>query len=424
MGASDEWIISVDDHLIEPPNVWVDRLPAKFREFGPRWISDEHGESWLFEGKKRVPVDAMSTNGAVHPPEARAEMFRPLAWSEVPPACYDPNARIEAMNTDHELASLCFPNMGGFAGSLFQRAEDKDLALACIQAYNDWFLEEWVAAYPGRFIGLALIPMWDGNLAAAEAERALAKGARAVSFSQAPHKVGFPPIDDESWVPLFSVMNDLRAPVCTHLGTGMSPAEEDQTADWTEKMREALKNNDLESLAKKMQPEGGGRSPLRLNMRPGTSTSVIGARMGHETLMDWFDSAVLEQYPDLKLVLSENGVGWIPSVLSLADWSEELQRAGDDDQMARPIPSEVFREHVFGCFIDEPIRPKLLDEIGVDNIMIETDFPHTATNWPNTMERVDACLQDISDVAREKILRGNAERVFSFVPAEPPLLVG
>ena len=77
MGSSDEWIISVDSHLIEPPNVWVDRLPAKYKDNGPRWISDEHGESWLFEGSKRIPVDAMSTNGAVYPPENRAEMFRP-----------------------------------------------------------------------------------------------------------------------------------------------------------------------------------------------------------------------------------------------------------------------------------------------------------------------------------------------------------
>lgn len=424
MASRDEWMISVDSHLIEPPTVWLDRLPAKHREQGPRWISDEHGESWLFEGSKRIPVDAMSTNGAVYPPENRAEMFRPLAWSEIPPACYDPAARIEAMNTDHELAALCFANMSGFAGSLFQRAQDKDLALLCIQAYNDWFLEEWVDAYPGRFIGLALIPMWDGKLAAAEAERAIAKGARSVSFSQAPHVVGFPRIDDESWAPLFSVMNEAGLPICTHLGTGMSPAEEDATADWSKRMREAMENNDLDKLAEQMAKESGSRRPMRRNLRPGTSTSVIGAKMGHETLMDWFDSAVLERYPELRLVLSENGVGWIPSVLSLADWTEELNRAGDAAEEARPLPSQVFQEHVYGCFIDEPIRPKLLDELGVDHIMVETDFPHTATNWPHSMERVDVCLQGLSDEARRKILRGNAERVFDFVPVEPPVPVG
>ena len=102
--TTDEWMISVDDHLIEPPNLWQDRLPAKYRELGPRWISDEHGESWLYRGEKRIPYDAMSTNGAVYPPENRAEMFRPLAWSEVPAACYDPQARIDAILRTPEVA--------------------------------------------------------------------------------------------------------------------------------------------------------------------------------------------------------------------------------------------------------------------------------------------------------------------------------
>jgi predicted TIM-barrel fold metal-dependent hydrolase len=116
-------------------------------------------------------------------------------------------------------------------------------------------------------------------------------------------------------------------------------------------------------------------------------------------------------------------VGWIPSVLSLADWTADVNRYDDPVESARPLPTELFRDQVYGCFIDEPIRPKLLDELGVDKIMIETDFPHTATNWPNSMERVDACMRGIPDDARRKILRDNAEQVFDFVAAEPPLLV-
>ncbi len=415
-----EWMISVDDHLIEPANVWVDRLPAKYREAGPRWISDEHGDSWLFEQDKRVPLDAMGTGGAIWPVEARPPMFTPLSWSEVAPACYDPKARIEAMNRHHELAALCFPNMAGFAGSLFQRARDKELALLCIQAYNDWFLEEWCGEYPGRFIGLGLVPHWDGRLAAAEAERIIAKGARAVSFSQAPDKVGFPPISDDHWHPLFSVMHDAKLPLCTHLGTGMAPAEEDAAADWTKKMRDAIKNNDLDSFAERM---GVSRSEmsLRRKMLPGTSTSIIGARMGQDTLKEWLDSGNFERYPNLTVALSENGIGWIPSVLSLADWEETLNRRVEPND--GPMPSELFRAHIYGCFIDEPVTPKLLEEVGTDNIMIETDFPHTATNWPNSMERVNECLAGIPDDARWKILRGTAERLFGFIPAEPPTLV-
>lgn len=412
-----EWLISVDDHLIEPPDVWTDRLPAKFRSAGPRWVDDKDGGSWLFEETKRIPLDAMGTGGAVWPKEDRPPMFTPLDWSQVSPSCYDPKARIQAMNTDRELAALCFPNMAGFAGSLFQRARDKELALLCIRAYNDWFQEVWCDAYPGRFIGLGLIPLWDGELAAAEAERVIARGARALSFSQAPEKIGFPPITDKHWDPLFSVMNDAGLPLCMHLGTGIPPAEEDASADSIKKLRDAIKNNDLDNVAERM---GVSKSEMarRRKMLPGTSTSLLGAKMGQETLTDWLDSDNFSRYPNLRIALSENGVGWIPSVLSLADWTESLNRLVEPKD--GPMPSDIFREHIFGCFIHEPITPKLLDELGADNIMIETDFPHTATNWPHSMRQVQECMAGIPEEARSKILRGNAERVFKFTAAQPP----
>src|SRR5712692_3093176 len=218
--SAGEWMVSVDDHLIEPPDVWVDRLPGKFRDLGPQWVCDELGEAWLVEESTRVPVSGSVTAGAVWPPEGRPGPFTPLAWGEVPAACYDPRAREEAMNTDRVLAALMFPNLPGFAGSLFQRIADKELALLCLQAYNDWLLEEYAAAIPGRVIGLAIIPMWDGKLAAAEAERAIGKGARAVSFPMAPHKVGLPAIYDEHWDALYAVMSNAALPLCAHLGTG------------------------------------------------------------------------------------------------------------------------------------------------------------------------------------------------------------
>jgi predicted TIM-barrel fold metal-dependent hydrolase len=428
--SKDEWLISVDDHVIEPPALWVERLPAKYRDIGPRWVTSEEAEGWLFEESTRVPVGANVTNGAIWPEENRADTFAVLRWSEVPVACYDPAARVEAMNQHRELAALCFSNMGGFCGSLFQRARDKKLSLLCIQAYNDWFLEEWCDAYPGRFIGLALIPMWDGELAAAEAERAVGKGARGVSFSQAPHNIGFPKITEDHWEPLFSVMNDCGLPLCTHLGTGIgamdvagSTDQKNATGDQAE-LAEMVKNNDVSKLAERM---GISEETYRRRSKllPGASTSLLGARMGSDTLNSWLESGNFDRYPNLKLALSENGVGWIPSVLSLADWIETMYR--DAEAAVGPAartPSDVFREHVYGCFVHEPITETLLDELGEDNIMIECDFPHTATNGPHSMERAQECLGNLSEEVRHKILRGNAERVFQFVPAKPPVIVG
>jgi len=92
--------------------------------------------------------------------------------------------------------------------------------------------------------------------------------------------------------------------------------------------------------------------------------------------------------------------------------------------MASRIPSEIFRDHCYGCFIHDPVGLQLIDFIGVDNVMIETDFPHNSTWWPHSMDKAREWCNDLSDDVRHKVLRGNAERLFQFTPAEPPVLVG
>jgi predicted TIM-barrel fold metal-dependent hydrolase len=455
---SEEWMISVDDHLVEPRNVWSDRLPAKYRDLGPRWVSDDKGEAWLFEESTRCAVGGAVTSGAIWPPEARPLPFTPLAWSEIPPACHDPKARIDAMNTDRVLAALMFPNLPGFAGNLFQRTKDKELALLCLQAYNDWLLDEWCASHPGRFIGLALVPMWDARLAAAEAERAIGKGARAIAFSMAPHNLGFPPIHDAGhyWDPLFAIANEANLPLCTHLGTGLD--FDPQTFDMSKlaemaksgaidfsKMADLAKQGDVSKLAA-MAGQGAG-APMAPSPNPRVGP-VLMQLAGQTTLVEWLYSGNFDRFPNLKIALSENGIGWIPSVLTVADWLMEMSRtrvtsAFDAEnnpllsEAARNLaklsiegralkdskerlPSEVFHDHIYGCFIHDPVGLRLLEWIGVDNVMIETDFPHNATYYPNSMQKAQESLAGLPDDVRHKILRGNAERVFQFTPAAAP----
>ena len=313
--SADAWMISVDDHLIEPPNVWTDRLPAKHRDVGPRWVAEDGVEAWHYEDV-RQSVGGAVTSGAIWPPEDRPPVFNPLPFSEIPVACHDPKARLEAMDTDGVLASLLFPNLPGFAGSLFVRAKDKELALLCVQAYNDWVIDEWCASAPGRFIPLALIPMWDGALAAAEAERAIEKGARAISFSMAPQNLGLPPIDDRDgfWDPLFSTVSDAGVPLCTHLGTGTGGKKVDEDARFA-------------AMAKTMGADAAGAAVTAIDM---ASDPRVGGTLlqlaGQTTLVEWLYSGNFDRYPGLQVVLSENGIGWIPAVLQSADWMLEMSR--------------------------------------------------------------------------------------------------
>jgi predicted TIM-barrel fold metal-dependent hydrolase len=420
-----EWMISVDDHVIEPPDVWTNRLPQKYKDLGPRWVNEGAGPCWAFEDV-RTPINSTVTGGAIADHSKRPSLWKSLDFDEIDPACYDPKARVRAMDSDHVLASILFPNVTRFCGQLFAEAKDKELALLCVRAYNDWMIDEWCGAAPERFIPNVIIPLWDAHLGAAELERTAAKGARAFCFSQAPHRLGLPSIHDKGryWDPVLRTANDANLVVCTHLGSASQ------------------------------LPETAADAPMLV------STTLL-QFVGQETLLDWLFSDNFERFPDLKLCLSENGIGWIPALLEVAEWFVEAGRSGmpvpgqkEEDVISAPLagaspeldeqaepehkmsgfllpsdeelrvltermqavlevgPRERFRKHVYGCFIKDDHGVRNLDEIGIDNVMIETDFPHLTSCYPESGQIAEASLSKLSPDDRYKVLEGNARRVF------------
>jgi predicted TIM-barrel fold metal-dependent hydrolase len=403
MDSSLNWLVSVDDHVLEPPHVWQDRLPAKFKEAGPHIVTDEHGEAWVFEGQRKPTTGLSAAAGK------KREDFSPLpvTYADMRPGCYEPNARIEDMNRAGVLASLCFPSFPRFCGQEFTEAKDKELGLLCVQAYNDWMIDEWCGAAPGRLIPMVILPLWDANLAAKEIERTAAKGAKAIAFSENPYQLGLPSIHDRSrfWQPMVAAANDTGMPICMHLGS----------------------SSQLPSTSPDMPMVGV------IALTPVASTAAA--------CIDWLFSPWLPKYPDLKLCLSEGGIGWIPYVIERCDHVVEVQRgwAGKDDFSADDylkgwggegvetggldlsiMPSELFRKHIFGCFIEDPFGVASIEKIGVDNVMIETDYPHTDSTWPNCIEVAHKELAGLSDDVKRKVMQTNAARVFNFELPEPP----
>jgi predicted TIM-barrel fold metal-dependent hydrolase len=410
---NDWWLISVDDHVIEPEHVWQARLPEKFRDRGPRWVRDETGPAWIYEDV-RVPVNATVTGAANLDSGSMPPVFEPLDFDRINPACYDPAARVRAMDADHVLSSILFPNLPRFCGQLFAEGDDKKLGLLCVKAYNDWMIEEWCASAPGRFIPNVLIPLWDPGEAARELERCADRGARAFCFSQAPHRLGLPSIHDRDgyWNPVFSAANETGMVVCTHLGSASQ------------------------------LPDTAPDAPIMV------STTLL-QFAGQETLLDWLFGRPFDSFPNLRVCLSENGIGWIPAVLEVAEWFIEAGRrgqpvpgekaelpavdssgrevkgflgAGNASDLARMTNARSeefdlrtrFREHIFGCFIKDDHGVRALDELGFDNIMMESDFPHMSSSYPNTAEAAARALAALDDGQRRKLLTDNAARLFSW----------
>lgn len=372
MLEDDVQLVSVDDHVIEHPNVWQDRLPSKFLEAGPRITELEDGsQAWSFENRRVLTIGLNAVAGK----EPKDFGVDPVRFDEMLPGCYELGARVADMDLDGVHVQMCFPSFPGFAGSTFFAAEDKALATACVAAWNDFIIDEWCAGAPGRFIPMVMVPFWDVPASVAEVERTASKGAKAITFTEAPHRLGLPSFHSNHWDPLFAAAQDSQMPLCLHFGTGGTPA---------------------------VAPDANFAVSIALFGMNSQSTTV-----------DLLLSPVFHRFPTLRVALSEGGIGWIPYVLERLDYTWERHRwyTGIDFD-ARP--SDLFREHIFGCFIADNAGIEMRHMIGVENIMFEGDYPHSDSNFPSSRKNLAEVLVDVPAVEARKVAEDNARKLFRF----------
>jgi predicted TIM-barrel fold metal-dependent hydrolase len=385
-------IVSVDDHVVEPRHVWEAWLPAKHRERGPKverrgigsmrhvgggtyeQTFDPDGpqaDCWIYEDLVYIHKRHVAAVGF-----DRDDMtMSPITYDEMRPGCYDPKARVEDMELNWVEASLSFPTFPRFCGQTFLEAKDRELAEACVHAYNDWMVEEWCGDSGGRLIPLPIIPLWDAELAAAEVRRNAERGARAVCFSEIPAVLGLPSIHSGEWDPFFAACAATGTVVCMHIGSSSK------------------------------MPATSGDAPVAV-----AATLSFGNAMS--SLTDFLFSGVLVRFPELKLAYSEGQIGWIPYVLERADdvWLEHRAWGGVRDIVPEP-PSTYYYRQVFGCFFRDRHGVASLETVGVDNTTFETDYPHTDSTWPHTKKVAQELMAGLPDDVVYKLVRGNAIRM-------------
>jgi predicted TIM-barrel fold metal-dependent hydrolase len=372
MRTEDLILVSVDDHVVEPPNLFDNHLAPEWKSRAPRLVKKQDGtDVWVYEGQQLMNIGLNAVVG--RPPEEYG--VEPTSFDQLRPGCYDVNERIRDMNANGVLASMCFPSFPSFCGALWARTEDKELAITLLRAYNDWHIDEWCGSYPGRFIPLALPVMWDAKLAAEEVCRVARKGCYALSFTENPEKIGFPSLHDEYWDPLWEACADQGVVVCIHIGSasGMSFTTMDSPVD------------------------------VMITTSPMSISSCAA---------DLVWSQILRKYPTLKFALSEGGIGWIPYFLHRVDYVFRHHNAWTHQDFGGKLPSDVFREHIITCFIDDPIGVKLRHEVGIDTITWECDYPHSDTTWPRAPEILQDSLLGVPDDEVNKLTWENAMREF------------
>jgi predicted TIM-barrel fold metal-dependent hydrolase len=373
-------IFSVDDHVVEPADVWSSRVPARFRDAAPHVIEEGGREFWVYEDQRAM---TMGLNAVAGKPRDQWSL-EPTSFADMIPGCYDPRERARDMLAQGVLASICFPTLPRFGGMLFNSFKDKELADVCVRAWNDFILDEWCPGGPeGMFVPMIICQVWDPERAGEEVRRCAAKGARALAFTENPVPDGLPGFYGDHWDPLWRAVAEVGLPVCMHIASsGYVPMPD---------------------------PAAGLGGAIVLGN--------VGAMM---SLVNLVLSPVCHNFPTIKIVYSEAGVGWIPAILERADRQVDRQQWAGLDRGLRP--SEVFARNMYACMIEEPLGLTYYKDIGVDRILMETDYPHSDSTYPYTQKSAEEVFAGIPDDVVEAVSHANAERLFNWKMADESLL--
>jgi uncharacterized protein len=367
--------ISADDHVQEHPEVWTARMSkAQWGDRIPHLERQADGaESWVVDGKP-VELRGVALAGAAMPDRAR----NPQRWEEVPEVAYVPAERLKAMDVDGVDYSVLYPSVAGRAGETFGRLDDPALELACVQAYNDWLIEEWAACSP-RFVPQCIVPLAPIDAAANEIRRAVAKGHRGVVLPPVPMMLrAVPHINEPVYDPIWATCQDLDVPVCFHSGSARE-IEFPPYEGFTPEVASAL-----EALT-----------------RPVSSVLVVA---------NFLYSRILHRFPRLKVVFAETTLAWGAYELELADHQFERQRINTEGYDLKP--SELFQRqcHLVGWFDTTGIKTR--HHIGLDNILWSTNFPQTTSTWPESRRSIARCFDAVPEQERRQVLADNAARLY------------
>jgi len=365
-------VISVDDHLVEPPHLFKGRMPSKLADQAPRIVGDADGkEVWEFEGQRFSQV-GMNAMAGRRPETMKLE---PSRFTDMRPGCYEIHERIRDMDINGVWASVNFPSMiTGFCGRVYSQAKDPELGLAATRAWNDWFHEEWYSAYPERIIPLGITWLSDPQIGAEEIRRNAERGFKSVTLPERPHRIGFPTLFDGYWDPIIEACAETDTVISLHVGSS-----------------------------------GGYEMP------PGAPSLQLGATMfGQLSLAacaEWLWSGYAVKHPNLKIAMSEGGIGWVAMLLDRLD--NIVDRSGYGLAGFGDLrPAEVLQRNFWFCTLDDPSTIDTRYRIGVDRIMVETDYPHGDGTWPDTQDLIEKVWGHLPQDELRQICCENAAALF------------
>jgi uncharacterized protein len=379
-------VIDTDTHLVEPPDLWTSRMASGWGDLVPhvRWDEREEEDAWFIGGQRVTSAGAAAQAGwPEYPPD------HPRRWTDADPATWEPHARLARMDEYGIHAQVLYPNVALFNSASIQENAGQDFQLAMVQAYND-YQTDFCSVAPDRLVPVTSLPFWSLPETLAEIERCAAAGHKGIVFSQDPSAFGLPQLTDRHWDPMWASAQEKGLPVNFHIASG-----------------------DMSLMDNAGHPDNG---PHANYASMGVSFFMGNAR----TIAQLICGGICHRFPALNFVSVESGVGWLPFALGALDWQWKNCGVPEEHPEYDLLPSEYFRRQIYGCFwFERETAFSAIEQIGADNIMYETDFPHPTSMSPGPASSALSPRQFISetftdlppDVTR-KILHDNAARLY------------
>ncbi|SVB50834.1 uncharacterized protein METZ01_LOCUS203688, partial [marine metagenome] len=364
-------IISVDDHVVEPPHLFAEYMSPALRQHGPQLVETADGHQvWEFEGHRYTQVGMNAVAGR-RPETVQLEPFR---FDQMRPGCYDVDARIADMDVAGIWAMLNFPSqITGFCGRVFADAADTEVGIDAMRAWNDWLFTEWYEPHPDRIVPCGITFLSDPTEAAREIHRNAERGFVSVTLPERPHAVGLPSLwNRDHWDPIIAACVETDTVVSLHVGSsGMHPA-----------------------------PPGG--PALQIG-------ATLFGQLALQSCAEWLWSEYPVRHPRLKVAMSEGGIGWVAMLIDRLDNLVERSGYGRgwEDR-----PSDVLRRNFWFCTLDDPSTIDTRHAIGIDNICVETDYPHGDSTWPHTQQVIADAWGHLSPAELRMLCCENAARLY------------
>ena len=382
---NDTLIIDADSHFTEPHDLFTRVAPADLVDRVPRVEEVEGIPTWVFDGHVLGQATAAAVIGRDGKKESADIGLNQWTIDDIHVGAYDPKVRLEVLDECGIDAQVIFPSTIGLGGQDLGMVEDQDLCRKVVEMYNDQMAE--IQADSGnRLLPMPLMPAWSVDACIAEAKRVGALGMRGVNMTSDPDDLGAPDLGDHAWDPFWETCTEQQLPVHFHIGASLTTMNFFGAYPWDS-------HDDDTKLAI------GGALLFIGNAR---------------VVVNMICSGMLDRYSELKIVSVESGVGWIPFILETLDY-EMSENAPTELAKLKKMPSEYFRSNMFATFWFENARnklPDLIEAVGEDSILFETDFPHPTCLYPDPLKTADQNLAELSESVQRKVLGENAAKLY------------